>query len=99
MRLVSLVRWVWASISPGMQVCVDRSMILAPAGDCVPLDTSLMRPASITMVVSPSILPFGGVDEMAAMQGREASRRGRRRVSRGSSAGRENACDGRSKAD
>src|SRR5580698_4558009 len=41
-----------------MQVCVDRSMLFAPAGDCAPLTTSLIRPPSIRIVVAPSILPL-----------------------------------------
>src|SRR5580698_7211454 len=40
-----------------MQVWLVRSIAVAPAGACEPLRTSRTWPASITMVLAPSILP------------------------------------------
>src|SRR3984957_2119615 len=40
-----------------MQVWLFKSMAVAPAGACVPFNTSRTWPDSITMVLSPSTLP------------------------------------------
>jgi hypothetical protein len=46
--LPSLVRWVWASISPGISVALPRSMTSAPAGSWTRAPAAVILPSWTT---------------------------------------------------
>jgi putative transposase len=53
-------RWVWASISPGTTVSLDRSIIFASGGIARSRPMALILPASMRMIWSAATVPAAG---------------------------------------